>query len=168
MSEQGHPAWEEMRLAEAMPLAIVNIQTPMGDYFFAERPLRPSEITILGTLFNKTVKFSSSTLFNGGRLILENAGRLRSASAVRESVRPTESAIIASVGNIERPVLEVELDNGDGGLSQTVGEQYLLGRSIKYAMGFAALNVSRALTRISGRVTRIVLTATTMTLTGEG
>mgnify|MGYP001612440502 CR=1 FL=1 len=164
MPERTSYEWQDKQIAGASPVAIVSYRLDMGEVYYAERPLRDSELPVYGATFKATVKFKGTVLFSGGRTVLENAGRLRSVSSARESIAPVETALAASSGRIEQPEVLAELDNGDAGLSVLVGEHYLLGKPARLLVGFAGLDIRHALVRATGHISRVRLTARTMTI----
>ena len=164
MPERTSYAWEDARIGGGRPFAVLAVQLDGAELFYAQRPLRPVELTTTGALFSSSVLFSSTVLFNGGRTVLENAGRLLHFAPVRESLVPFETALASSSGRIEQPEIVADLDNGDGALSVIAGEQFLLGRTVKYLASIGDLEVRNALARAIGAIVRVRLTSRTLTI----
>ena len=167
MPERATPEWDDARLDRRLPIPVIELDLPMGSIYFSERLLTEAELSTVGQRFSSVVKYRATVHFVGGRNPLDNLGRLVSVTPASESAQPHDGDVLGAVGRVERHGISLELANGDGVLSDLIGEHYVLGREVRYISSFAGLAISLALPMTLATVKRLVLTAERLTLDAE-
>ena len=159
-------AYHSARAAGQEELVVCRITNSAGLRIFSDgMPPENIRLDTLANLYDGTYTYNGDITYGSGfEDVLDYGARVLSWGELRETLTPDTGDLILSQRTQEISTMQIILNNAGQYFSKLLGRENMLSATVELLVGFASISRDDWIPQITGRVSKLSLTAEKLTL----